>query len=157
VTDSVPEGLTVVSSNASVGSITESDGNLIWTFPVLSNNASASMKVVATASAPVVITNLAYLGIAEGNLSVDNNFAYARAYFFDAAQRTLSVALETNSSVLFVSWPVSAVSFDLESSTNLAATNGWESLASSVFITNGLNCFTDTISGPGTFYRLLFP
>jgi uncharacterized repeat protein (TIGR01451 family) len=156
VTDSVPEGLTVVSSNASVGSITESDGNLIWTFPVLSNNASASMKVVATASAPVVITNLAYLGIAEGNLSVDNNFAYARAYFFDAAQRTLSVALETNSSVLFVSWPVSAVSFDLESSTNLAATNGWQSFASSVFITNGLNCYTDTISGSGRFYRLLF-
>jgi uncharacterized repeat protein (TIGR01451 family) len=157
VTDSIPAELTVVTSNASVGSIVESNGNILWRFPILSNNASATMRVIATAAAPAAITNVAYLGFAEGNLNVDNNFAYARVWFIDAQQRTLSVMLETNSNVLFLSWPVSVVGFGLQSSTNLAVTNAWQSVVSSVFITNGLNCYTDTISGPGRFYRLFFP
>jgi uncharacterized repeat protein (TIGR01451 family) len=157
VTDEIPAGLTIVSSNASVGSIVETDGNILWTFPILSNNASATMKIIATAAAPSAITNLAHLGFAEGNLSVDNNFAFATAIFVDARQRTLSVALETNSNLLFLSWPVSPAGFGLQTSTNLAVTNGWQAVASPVFITNGLNCYTDTISGPGRFYRLFFP
>lgn len=157
VTDSIPAELTLVSSNASVGSIVESNGNILWRFPILSNNASATMHVIATAAAPAAITNVAYLGFAEGNLNVDNNFAYARVWFIDAQQRTLSVTLETNSNLLFLSWPVSVVGFGLQSSTNLAVTNAWKSVVSSIFITNGLNCYTDTISGPGRFYRLFYP
>jgi uncharacterized repeat protein (TIGR01451 family) len=157
VTDSIPAGLTIISSNASVGSIVESGGNILWSFPILSNNASAAMQLIATAPAPAAITNVAHLGFAEGNLNVDNNFAYASAYFIDVQQRTLSVALETNSNFLFLSWPVSLVGFGLQTSTNLAVTNGWQPVASPVFITNGLNCYTDTISGPGRFYRLFFP
>ena len=102
VTDSMPSGLTIISSNASVGSLVGSDGTIFWTFPVLSNNASATMQVVATAPAPVEVTNVAYLGFAEGNLNVDNNFVYALAYFIDPRQRTLSVALETNSNQFFL-------------------------------------------------------
>jgi uncharacterized repeat protein (TIGR01451 family) len=157
VTDSVPEGLTIVSSNASVGSIVATNGNILWSFPVLNTNASATMRLGATAAAPAAITNVANLGFAEGNLQVDNNFAYARVYFISPQQETLSVALEINSNLLFLSWPVSLVSFGLETSTNLAATNGWQPVVSPVFITNGLNCYTDTISGPARFYRLLFP
>jgi uncharacterized repeat protein (TIGR01451 family) len=157
VTDSIPAGLTIVSSNANVGRIVETDGNILWSFPVLSNNATATMRVIATAAVPSAITNVAYLGFAEGNLNVDNNFAYARAYFINPQQKTLSVALETNSNVLFLSWPVSPVNFGLQMSTNLAATNGWQPVVSSVFITNGLNCYTDSISGSGKFYRLFFP
>jgi hypothetical protein len=157
VTDSIPAGLTVVSSNASVGTIVITNGNLIWRFPVLSNNATAEMHVTATSPASAVYTNVAFLGLAEGNLSVDNNFAYARAYFISNQQQTLSVTLEANSNVLFLSWPVSQVPFLLETSTNLAETNGWQSIASEVFITNGLNCFTDTLSSPASFYRLFFP
>ena len=157
VTDSMPSGLTIISSNASVGSLVGSDGTIFWTFPVLSNNASATMQVVATAPAPVEVTNVAYLGFAEGNLNVDNNFAYALAYFIDPRQRTLSVALETNSNQFLLSWPVSPVAFALETSTNLSATNAWQSPSSSVFVTNGLNCYTDSISGPARFYRLYYP
>ena len=157
VTDSIPAGLRIVSSNASFGSIVETGGNIVWSFPILSNNASATMQVIATASAPSAITNVAYLGFAEGNLEGDNNFAYATAIFFSAQQSTLSVALETNSNLLFLSWPVSPVGFELQMSTNLAVTNRWQPAVSPVFITNGLNCYTDAISGPGRFYRLLFP
>jgi large repetitive protein len=156
VTDSVPEGLTIVSSNASVGSITQNGANILWSFPTLATNASATMQLIATASAPVAITNVAYLSFAEGNLSVDNNFAYARVYFLDAAQQTLSVTVETNPNVLFLSWPVSPFSFGLQTSTNLAAPNGWQSVVSPVFITNGLNCFTNIISDPARYYRLAF-
>ena len=42
-------------------------------------------------------------------------------------------------------------------STNLAATNDWQLPPYPVFVTNGLNCYTDTLSGPGTYYRLYFP
>ena len=111
VTDSIPDGLIIVSSNATVGNIITTNGNVIWKFPLLSNNASATMHLVATAQDPAAITNIAYLAFAEGNLSVDNNFAYARAYFLSATQRTLSVTVETNSNLLFLSWPVSPVSF----------------------------------------------
>jgi uncharacterized repeat protein (TIGR01451 family) len=157
VTDSIPEGLSIVSSNASVGSIVESNGNLFWAFPVLSNNASATMHVIASASAASVITNIATLGFAEGNLSVDNNFAFAFAYFISAQQRTLSVTVETNSNQLFLSWPVSPVGFLLEMSTNLALPNAWQQAAFPVFVTNGLNTYTDTLSGPARFYRLILP
>jgi hypothetical protein len=156
VTDSVPEGLTIVSSNASVGSIAQNGANILWSFPTLATNASAKLQLIATAAAPAAITNVAYLGFAEGNLSVDNNFAYARVYFLDAAQRTLSVTVETNSNVLFLSWPVSPFSFGLQTSTNVAATNGWQSVVSPVIITNGLNLYTNTISDPARFYRLAF-
>jgi uncharacterized repeat protein (TIGR01451 family) len=154
VTDNIPENLTVVSSNASVGNLAESGGNLLWTFPILSTNAIAKMQVVATASVPAAITNVAHLGFAEGNLNTDSNFAYAFAYFVNAGQRTISVAVETNSNQLFLSWPMSPVTFSLETSTNLAATNSWQPVLNPGFITNGLNCYTDTISGPARFYRL---
>ncbi|HEX3989191.1 MAG TPA: IPT/TIG domain-containing protein, partial [Verrucomicrobiae bacterium] len=152
VTDSIPNNLIVLGANATVGSITNSGGNLLWTFPILDTNDSAKMQVVATASTPSAITNIAHLGFAEGNQNTDSNFSYAFSYFVSTAQQTISVQIETNSNQLFLSWPVSPAAFSLESSTNLAVSNAWQ--FAPTFITNGLNCFTDTISGPAKFYRL---
>jgi uncharacterized repeat protein (TIGR01451 family) len=152
VTDSIPAGLIVFGANATVGSITNRGGNLLWTFPILDTNDSAKMQVFATASAPAAITNLAHLGFAEGNLNTDSNFSFAFSYFVNTAQQTISVQVETNSDQLLLSWPVSPAAFGLEISTNLAVSNAWQ--FAPIFITNGLNCFTDTISGPAKFYRL---
>ncbi len=159
VTDSIPNALTIVSSNASVGNIVESDGEILWSFPILSNNSSATMQIVATATTPSAITNVANLGFAEGNLNVDNNFAFARVYFIDNEQRTLSVAVETNSNLLTLSWPVSPVNFSLQTSTNLDATNGWQPVVTPILVTNGLNFYTDTntVNDPVRYYRLFFP
>jgi uncharacterized repeat protein (TIGR01451 family) len=152
VTDSIPNGLVVISTNATLGSVTNSGANLLWTFPMLDTNESAKLQIVATALTPAAITNLANLGFAEGNLNTDSNFSFAFAYFVNTAQQTISVQLQTNSDQLFLSWPVSPAEFGLQISTNLAATNAW--FTAPTFITNGLNCFTDTISGPAKFYRL---
>ena len=42
-------------------------------------------------------------------------------------------------------------------STNLALPNAWQQAAFPVFVTNGLNTYTDTLSGPARFYRLILP
>ncbi len=152
VTDTIPNGLTILSTNATVGNIAKSGANLLWTFASLNTNESAKMEIVATALAPSGITNIAHLGFAEGNLNTDSNFSFAFAYFVNTAQQTISVQIETNSDQLFLSWPISPAAFGLETSTNLAQSNDW--FAVPTFITNGLNCFTDTVSGPAKFYRL---
>jgi uncharacterized repeat protein (TIGR01451 family) len=157
VTDSIPDELTIISSNASVGSIIESGGNLLWSFPILSNNASATMHIVGTSPVPGTLTNIANLGFAEGNLNVDQNFAFAFAYFITTAQKILSVALEPNANTVSLSWPVSSAGFALQETTNLALTNAWQPVKSGIVATNGFNYYTNTISVPAEFYRLSSP
>lgn len=157
VTDTIPDVFTIISSNASVGSISESSGDLLWSFPILSNNASATMHIVGTSPAPGALTNLATLGFAEGNLNVDRNFAFAFAYFITSAQKILSLALEPNANMVSLSWPVSSAGFVLQETTNLVLTNAWQPLKSGIVATNGLNYYTNTISGPAEFYRLVSP
>jgi uncharacterized repeat protein (TIGR01451 family) len=155
VTDSVPGNLTIISSNASVGTIVAGVTNLLWTFPILSNSASATARVVATTSLPGEVTNIANLGFAEGNLDIDDNFAYAIMDFVTAAQETVSVMQVSNAVV--ISWPVSGAGFELQVSTNLEATNGWQTLESGSIVTNGINYYTNMTVGPTVFYRLFFP
>lgn len=153
VTDALPDELTVVSSSVSVGTIVPTGGNLIWTFPILSNNASATAHIVGTSSVAGTVTNIARLGFAEGNLNVDRNFAFTISYFVTPSQKTLSATQQQSS--FYVSWPATPADFSLEVSTNLTATNGWQMVTSGISTINGVNYYTNTITGSAAFYRLI--
>lgn len=156
VTDNIPSGFTYVSSSGTRGSGAYSGGTLIWNFGSLTNNTSASFFVTGTALEGA-ITNTAYLGFNEGNLNTYSNFAFAYAYFVTAAQEKLTAGLLANPPGIILTWPQSAVGFQLQTSTNLASSKAWQTAPFPVFISNGLNTYTDVFDLPDTFYRLEAP
>jgi hypothetical protein len=103
------------------------------------------------------VTNSAYLGFAEGNLNVDDNYSAAIASVVTAAQRTLSIENTANPPSILITWPVSAASFQLQVNTNLSLSNGWQSLEFTPLVTNGLNEFSNNLSAPAAFFRLYAP
>jgi hypothetical protein len=157
VTDNIPSQLTYISSTSSQGTNSYSNGTLISSLGILTNNTSATITVHAVAGAAGGATNSAYLGFAEGNLNTDNNYAFAIANFVTAAQRTLSVTNQISPPGIFISWPVSSVDFQLQINTNLAHSNGWQSLEITPVVTNGLNEYSNMFDVPAAFFRLHSP
>ncbi|HZM05857.1 MAG TPA: IPT/TIG domain-containing protein [Candidatus Saccharimonadales bacterium] len=157
LTDNIPSQLTFISGGSSQGTTTNINGVLIATLGILTNNTSATVTVRTVAAFVGGVTNTAYLGFAEGNLNGNNDFAYAIADFVTSAQLTLSIAAEAHPPGIVVSWPVSAVHFQLQSNTNLSQSNGWETLEFTPFVTHGLNEYTNSLSGTGAFFRLHSP
>jgi hypothetical protein len=157
VTDNIPSQLNFISATTTAGTTSYANGVLTANLGILTNNTSATITVNAVTSIAGAVTNSAYLGFAEGNLNIDNNFAYAIADFVTPAQRTLSITDSAKAGGIVVSWPVSAVDFQLQVNTNLNATNGWQSLEITPFVTNGLNEYSNTFSVPMQFFRLHSP
>jgi hypothetical protein len=131
---------------------------VIASLGILASNTSATITVKGTSASPGALTNSANLGFAEGNTVNGTNYASAIAYFITAAQRTLSIAASTNSGELLVTWPVSAVNFTLQVSTNLTAGEGWQNLTNNTIVTNGLNEYSNSLPSPAAeFFRLQVP
>jgi uncharacterized repeat protein (TIGR01451 family) len=156
VTDTLPAGFTFVSANTAAGNWVYTNGAVVWSIGMLTNNNAASLDIVGTALVPAALTNNAVLAFAEGNLDSDYNYAATVNYFVNAAQRTLSIALQANPPGVLVSWPLSPANFLLELNTNLNVNAGWIA-TNAIFITNSLNAFTDSFTAPRTFFRLAPP
>lgn len=156
VTDTLPAGFTFVSANTGAGSWVYTNGEVIWSLGILTNNNAASLGIVGTTLSPAALTNTAVLAFAEGNLDSDDNYAATVNYFVSAAQRTLSFARQANPPGLLISWPLSPANFVLELNTNLNVNAGWIA-TNAIFITNSLNAFTDSFTAPQTFFRLAPP
>lgn len=157
VTDNIPGVLTFVTASASAGGWVYNNTNLLWNLGMLTNNTSATLQFTATASGSAAVTNAAYLAFAETNLNIDDNTAFAISYIVTAAQQTLSAGLENNAAEVLISWPQSPAPLQLQVNANLRLTNGWMPPAYPVFISNGLNCYTDTLFAPEMYYRLVLP
>ena len=158
VTDNIPSGFTLASSSSTLGTTVYTNNMVIASLGILASNTSATITVQGTAANAGALTNTANLGFAEGNTIHGTNYAFAFAYFITAAQRTLSVAASTNSGEFLVTWPVSAVNFTLQVSTNLSAGNGWQNLSGDMIVTNGLNEYTNSFSSSSAqFFRLQVP
>ena len=68
------------------------------------------------------------------------------------ANPVLSIAVSNTTAV--VSWPGAAIPFDLESSTNLAAANGWTVVAPNFSTNNGLIYYQTSRTNHARFFRL---
>lgn len=158
VTDNIPTGFSLTSATNSLGTTVYTNNMVIASLGILASNTSATITVKGTSASPGALTNSANLGFAEGNTVYGTNYASALAYFITAAQRTLSIAASANSGELLVTWPVSAVNFTLQVSTNLTAGNGWQNLTNDTIVTNGLNEYSNSLPSPAAeFFRLQVP
>jgi hypothetical protein len=158
VTDNIPTGFNFTSATSSLGTTVYTNNMVIASLGILASNTGATITVQGTSASPGALTNSANLGFAEGNTAYGTNYASALAYFITAAQRTLGIAASANSGGFLVTWPVSAVNFTLQVSTNLAAGSGWQSLAGGAIVTNGLNEYSNSLpSSAAEFFRLQVP
>jgi hypothetical protein len=158
VTDNIPTGFNLTSATSSLGTAVYTNNMVIASLGILASNTSATITVQGTSASAGALTNSAFLGFAEGNTVYGTNEAFAFAYFITAAQRTLSIAAPADSGELLVTWPVSAVNFTLQTSTNLSTGNGWQNLAGDTIVTNGLNEYSNSLPSPAAeFFRLQVP
>jgi alpha-tubulin suppressor-like RCC1 family protein len=65
-----------------------------------------------------------------------------------------SLSVEASGENIFLSWPIWAGAFSLESTTNLDDANSWTAVADSPVVVDSQNRITVPISGPHKFYRL---
>jgi hypothetical protein len=158
VTDNIPTGFNLTSATSSLGTTVYTNNMVIASLGILASNTSATITVKGTSASPGALTNSANLGFAEGNTAYGTNYASALTYFITAAQRTMSIAKSANAGEFLVTWPVSAVNFTLQASTNLSAGNGWQNLAGGTIVTNGLNEYSNSFPSPAAeFFRLQVP
>jgi uncharacterized repeat protein (TIGR01451 family) len=157
VTDTMPVGFSVVSTAASAGSWSSTNGTLTWNIGIVTNNTSVNLQIIGTCQVPIALTNSAVLAFAEGNLAPYDDFASIVNYFVLDSQRTLSVTLQGNPPVALVTWPFSVADFRLQVNTNSNISIGWTNPVNSVFNSNGLNAYTNGLTAPQTFFRLAPP
>jgi large repetitive protein len=157
VTDAFPGQMSFISATSSVGTCVYSNSRIVCDIGIISNNASATIQVLGAGLGFSDATNTATMGFVEGNVDIANNQAYAFVNFVANSQLTLTasiVASPSSSPKVLLTWPQSSVNFLVQRSTNLALTTGWMVPSNLPFISNGLNTFTDTPAGQGTYYRL---
>lgn len=96
-------------------------------------------------------TNEFFVGIV-GGTSTNAQLTVQDIQFFSGTQPSLQVKASTTN--LFLSWPLSAQDFNLQSSTNLTDTNAWTTLTNAPAIVDLQNAVTNPISAGARFYRL---
>lgn len=97
-------------------------------------------------------TNEFFVGII-GGTSTNAQLTVENLTFFISLAPTLQV--QANGSNLIVSWPLSAQSFSLQTTTNLADPNAWDLVTNVPVIINFNNTVTNTMTGNQSFYRLI--
>lgn len=158
ITDNVPTNFNVTTFSTTLGTVIQTNRNVVTSIPILASNASATITVKGTANIYGAFTNSANLGFAEGETVYGTNYAFAFAYFLNAADKTLSIARSTNAGQFILTWPNSGAPFAVQVNTNLTRGNGWQSAAGTPFVLNGVNEYTNSIPSNTTeFFRLKGP
>jgi hypothetical protein len=92
-----------------------------------------------------------FLGII-GGTSTNAAVTASNFQFYVTLPPALQAQLSGNNLVLM--WPLSAVSYTLEATDNLATTNSWTSVTNAPAVVNSQNAVTNGIPGGSRFYRL---
>jgi uncharacterized repeat protein (TIGR01451 family) len=157
VTDTLPAGFSFVSATASAGSWIKTNATLTWNIGLLTNNTSVNLQIVGTALTATALTNSAVLAFAEGNKLPYDDYASIINYFVYDFQRTLSITPKANPPGVLVTWPFSPANFLVQINTNSNLNTGWTYPTNAVFTSNDLNAFTNSLTTPHTFFRLVPP
>jgi hypothetical protein len=97
-------------------------------------------------------TNELFIGIV-GGTSTNAQLTVENLAFSISSSPSLQSQMDNSN--LILSWSLAAQNFNLQSSTNLAATNSWLTLTNIPAIANLQNTVTNPITGNHCFYRLI--
>jgi uncharacterized repeat protein (TIGR01451 family) len=162
LTDPLPAGAAFVSATSSQGSCVLSNGVVRCSLGVITNGFTATVTIVMTLSTSGSIENDATATAIEPDTFGLNNLAVTSTPVVSVAQRTLSIAFQSATREVTVSWPQSVVNFVLQFNTNLVTTNNlwFDSPLTPVTVTNqstATKVVTDSAVAPRKFYRLRSP
>ena len=87
-----------------------------------------------------------------GSLTSYSNFGDERLFSLSLPQPQLTIVRSGTNVIL--AWPTNILTFTLQATTNLAATNLWSNVSPASVVVNGLNTVTNPISSASRFYRL---
>jgi hypothetical protein len=115
------------------------------------------LEIVGTSSIATAITNNATLEFAEGNLTPFNGISSSINFFVYDSDRTLSITTQASPPSVVVTWPQSALNFQIQINTNANLNAGWITPTNSVVFNGFVNTFTYSFTTPQTFFRLAPP
>jgi uncharacterized repeat protein (TIGR01451 family) len=145
LTDSLPAGVSVVSSG---GGATSVPGFVTWNLGTLGSLMTTNLTLVLRPTLAGTITNTVNVASAIVDPFKANNLAAAKTIVSGGPQLMVS----QQGGGLVISWPATA-SFVLESTPSLVAPVTW-TLVPVTFASNGTNSVTITASSAAQFYRL---
>jgi uncharacterized repeat protein (TIGR01451 family) len=151
VTDTLPAGLSYVSSTLSQGSIA-TGGPVTWTVGSLSVGSSAVAIIRTAANAGGSITNTATVVGSQIDLNAANNIAAATTTVRVPVRAAFSSLIVTNGQMQFTLTGDVGLSYRISASTNLTT---WTVLSTNTAGANGTIKFTDTAASAYSrrFYR----
>lgn len=148
VTDTLPAGLSYVSSTSSQGSIA-TGGTITWTVGSLSAGSSAMATIrTATTTGGSIQTTAAVTGT-QSDLNTINNTAQVTTNVRVPAKAVLSEVVVTNAQLQFTLTGDAGLSYKILASTNLTT---WTALSTNTAAANGTIKFIDT-AGPAYLHR----
>jgi uncharacterized repeat protein (TIGR01451 family) len=152
ITDPIPAGFHFVSTAASQGALMVSDGLFTWNVGTMSNGAVVAASVVVRPNTEGVFTNTATVSWSTGNPSTNTTASAVTTVLQNPGGPLLQIArVGTNVSLY---WSTNDVGFILQSTPNLAATNGWSAVTNVPVIIGNSFYVTNAIPDLTTFYRL---
>jgi len=157
LTDTLPSGVVLLSTNSSRGSFTVTNGIVTYFFGVLTNGASETATIAVMAPNESVLNNVAKVASLEPELVPRDNTASTVTVVVSDASRTLRINPVPNSPVVVISWPNSPVFFTLHILDALSPTNLWLLPTNMTFIVGGRYTVTNDASGGNRFFRLQRP
>jgi hypothetical protein len=128
------------------------DDWILWSIGNMTTNLSATMNVTATAVANGTWTNFITVADSDGATSATTTQLIQIGAVISPM---MSVAL-TNHQVL-LSWPASANTYHLETTTNLVSSTNWSTVTNTPVPVNGTNTVTLPVSNSRSFFRLHSP
>ncbi len=160
LTDYLPPGVTLVSATPSQGTCnTNLASPVVCDLGILNARATATLTIVGLPTTEgYLLTNRATVTMAEEEYNVGDNTSVAVSTFLRESSRTLNIPQLTGTTQLVVSWPTSAVPWQLQWTPTLGATNTWTIATPAPVAVGGFYMVTNSIqSTSDRFYRLYLP
>ena len=149
LTNALPDGVNILSATANYGTVTITNGLIIWDLGTITNGFGGTLTVtLLPTQAGTFSNNLFYTG--GSGLAIYS--PSTPLVVVPAVPPTLTIRLTDGQTEL--SWPANATGFVLETSTNLSPTASWSAVTSTPAILGDQNFVTNSATGSERFYRL---
>jgi uncharacterized repeat protein (TIGR03803 family) len=119
----------------------------IYQFSSLDNNGETNFDGAYPSAGVIMVGNTLY------GTSKNGGYGGRGTVFALALPIPPSLGITQTDTNIFVSWPTTAVGFDLQSCTDLVAAN-WTNITGSLGVVNTNFVFTNLVSGSSTFFRV---
>jgi uncharacterized repeat protein (TIGR01451 family) len=158
LSDTLPDGVTLVSSNLSQGVLTSSGSTLVWTIPTLATNAGAQLMLTVLPDGAGTFVNSAFVTATTPDPNADDNYVATSVVVGSGAPPQLSGSYSSNGSQFtFSISDASLEPYVVQASTNLANPFGWVPIYTNPAPATTTTMFTDSsaTNHPYRFFRVL--